>query len=318
MKMLSHCDVARRVILKESAALVELSNNISSDFNSVVDHIIKCKGRIVLTGIGKSGYIAHKIAASFASTGTAAFYLHPAEASHGDLGMVIGNDVVLVLSNSGETKELFDIIKYCKNFFIKIITMTMYPNSTIAINSNFILLIPKIGEASCIAAPTTSSVMMLSLGDALTTSVHEARGFSKENFSLYHPGGKIGTNFMKVKSVMRIKDQLPLVYPETSFIDTILVMNQKSLGCAIVVDKDSSLVGIITDKDLRRYINDKINTKYAYDVMDSNPIQISSMKLAREALGVMNSKSIISMPVTENNIVIGVVHVHDLLKVGIS
>ncbi|WP_375331937.1 SIS domain-containing protein [Candidatus Tisiphia endosymbiont of Temnostethus pusillus] len=318
MKIPYHCDVAKRVILKESAALVELSNNIPSDFNNIVDYIINCKGRVILTGIGKSGYIAHKIAASFASTGTAAFYLHPAEASHGDLGMVTDNDVVFMLSNSGETKELFDIMKYCKRFSIKIIAMTMNVNSTIAINSDFLLLIPRINEASYIAAPTTSSVMMLSLGDALTTSVHEARGFSEDDFRLYHPGGKIGANLIKVESLMRVKDQLPLVYADTSFTDTILVMNQKSLGCAIVVNKDLSLVGIITDGDLRRHINDKIDMKYACDVMTSNPKQISPLKLAGEALGIMNSKSITSIPVTENNMVIGIVHIHDLLRAGIS
>ncbi|MFU7502029.1 MAG: SIS domain-containing protein [Candidatus Tisiphia sp.] len=318
MKIPYHCDVAKGVILKESAALVELSNNIPSDFNNIVDYIINCKGRVILTGIGKSGYIAHKIAASFASTGTAAFYLHPAEASHGDLGMVTDNDVVFMLSNSGKTRELFDIMKYCKRFSIKIIAMTMNANSTIAINSDFLLLMPRINEASYIAAPTTSSVMMLSLGDALTTSVHEARGFSEDDFRLYHPGGKIGANLIKVESLMRVKDQLPLVYVDTSFTDSILVMNQKSLGCAIVVDKDLSLVGIITDGDLRRHINDKIDMKYACDVMTSNPKQISPLKLAGEALGVMNSKSITSIPVTENNMVIGIVHIHDLLRAGIS
>ncbi|WP_375359499.1 SIS domain-containing protein [Candidatus Tisiphia endosymbiont of Neophilaenus lineatus] len=318
MKIPYHCDVAKRVILQESAALVELSNNIPSNFNNIVDYIINYKGRVILTGIGKSGYIAHKIAASFASTGTAAFYLHPAEASHGDLGMVTDNDVVFMLSNSGETRELFDIMKYCKRFSIKIIAMTMNANSTIAINSDFLLLIPRINEASYIAAPTTSSVMMLSLGDALTTSVHEARGFSEDDFRLYHPGGKIGANLIKVESLMRVKDQLPLVYVDTSFTDTILVMNQKSLGCAIVVDKDLSLVGIITDGDLRRHINDKIDMKYACDVMTSNPKQISPLKLAGEALGIMNSKSITSIPVTENNMVIGIVHIHDLLRAGIS
>ncbi len=311
-------EIARRVILKESEALVELSNNLPSDFNKLVEHIINFKGRVILTGIGKSGYIAHKIAASFASTGTVAFYLHPAEASHGDLGMVTENDLLFMLSNSGETKELFDIMKYCKRFSIKIVAMTMNPISTIAVNSDFLLLIPKTTEASDLAAPTTSAIMMLSLGDALTTSIHEARGFSAEDFHLYHPGGKIGANLIKVKNLMRVGEEVPFVYHTTTFTDTILIMNQKALGCAVVVDQDLHLVGMITDGDLRRHINDKISMKYAQDVMTINPMQISPSKLAAEALAIMNNKSITNLPVVEENIVLGIIHIHDLLRAGIS
>ncbi|WP_375326648.1 SIS domain-containing protein [Candidatus Tisiphia endosymbiont of Nemotelus uliginosus] len=313
-----HFDVAKRVILKESEALIELLNNLPNDFSTVVNHIIDFNGRIILTGIGKSGYIAHKIAASFASTGTVSFYLHPAEASHGDLGMVTDGDLIFMLSNSGETKELFDIMKYCKRFSIKIVAMTMNANSTIALNSDFLLLIPKIKEASVIAAPTTSALMMLSLGDALTTAVHEAKGFSAEDFYVYHPGGKIGTNLIKVESLMRIDEQIPLVYNNTSFTDTILIMNQKALGCAVVVDNDLQLIGIITDGDLRRHINDKINMKYACDVMTANPLYISPAKLAVEALAMMNNKSITSLPVVKEEKVIGIIHMHDLLRVGIN
>lgn len=315
--MLNHCAVAKRVILQESDALAQLSQNLPSDFNRLVDHIINFQGRIILTGIGKSGYIANKIAASFASTGTVAFYLHPAEASHGDLGMVTKNDLVFMLSNSGETKELFDIMKYCKRFSIKIVTMTMNALSTIAVNSDFLLLIPKLKEVSNIAAPTTSALMMLALGDALTTAVHEARGFSAEDFYLYHPGGKLGINLTKVENLMRINDQVPFVCPNTLFTDTILIMNQKALGCAVVVDEDSHLVGMITDGDLRRHI-DMINMKYAGDVMTHNPTQIAPAKLAVEALAVMNDKSITNLPVVANNKVIGVIHIHDLLRAGIS
>jgi arabinose-5-phosphate isomerase len=311
-------EVAKRVILKESNALIALADNLPSDFDKLIDYIISFKGRVILTGIGKSGYIAHKIAASLASTGTVALYLHPAEASHGDLGMVTENDLVFMLSNSGETKELFDIMKYCKRFSIKIVAMTMNSGSTIAVNSDFLLLIPKIKEVSDIAAPTTSAIMMLSLGDALTTAIHEARGFSEDDFRMYHPGGRIGTNLIRVESLMRVNDQLPIVYENTLFADTILIMNQKSLGCAIVVDENFQLIGIITDGDLRRHIHDKIAMKYASDVMTLSPKQISPLKLAGEALGIMNSKSITSIPVTKDNIVIGIIHIHDLLRAGIS
>lgn len=317
--MQHHNNIAKRVILKESEALVELSNNLSNDFSNVVEHIINFKGRVILTGIGKSGYIAHKIAASFASTGTAAFYLHPAEASHGDLGMVTESDLVIMLSNSGETRELFDMMKYCKRFSIKIVAMTMNAKSTIALNSDFLLLVPRIEEASSyIAAPTTSSLMMLALGDALTTSVHEAKGFTAEDFHVYHPGGKIGTNLLKVTNLMRTDDQMPLVYEKTSFTDTILIMNQKALGCAVVVGDDLSLIGIITDGDLRRHINDKVAMKFAVDVMTAAPKSISSSKLAGEALAVMNERSITSLPVVEDNKVVGVIHIHDVLRAGVS
>lgn len=315
---MDYLDIAKKVINAESIALNQLSKNLPADFIKVVEHIINFEGRIILTAIGKSGYIARKIAASFASTGTAAFYLHPAEASHGDLGMITKNDLVIILSNSGETKELSDIIKYCKRFSIKIVAMTMNANSNIAFNSDFLLLIPTIKEASLIAAPTTSSLLMLSLGDALTTCVHEARGFTVEDFHLFHPGGKIGTNLIKVSDIMRINDQLPLVNFDTNLIEAILIMSRKTLGCAIVVDDNNLLLGIITDGDLRRHITDDLTTKSAAEVMTANPKQIDSKKLAVEALFLMNSQSITSMPVTSNNIVVGIIHIHDLLKAGIS
>jgi len=310
--------IAKRVILEESIALNKLSENLSEDFSKIVDYIVDFKGRVILTGIGKSGYIAHKIAASFSSTGTASFYLHPAEASHGDLGMITEHDLVIMLSNSGETKELFDIINYCKRFAIKIVAMTMQANSNIATNSDFLLVIPILKEASLIAAPTTSALMMLALGDALTIAVQERKGFSSEDFHVYHPGGKIGANLLKVKDLMRISNQIPILYEDTPFADTVLIMTQKSLGCAIVVNDDLNLIGIITDGDLRRHINDFNSLKYAKDLMTINPKYILESQLAKEALFIMNSKSITSIPVVEDRKVIGIIHIHDLLRVGIG
>lgn len=315
---MNYQNIAKRVILEESTALASLSNNLPPNFFEVIEHILTLKGKVILTGIGKSGYIAHKIAASFASTGTAAFYIHPAEASHGDLGMITENDLVIMLSNSGETKELLDIINYCKRFAIKIAGMTMKKDSTLAINSDFLLLIPPIKEASLISAPTTSALMMLSLGDALTIAVQEARGFSTEDFKIYHPGGKIGANLIKIKELMHQGDQLPVVYENTSFTDTIIIMTRKSLGCAIVVDPKLKLIGIITDGDLRRHIGDNLSTKNAGEVMSPNPMQISSTKLATEALCMMNSKSITVLPITENNKLVGLIHIHDLLRAGVG
>jgi arabinose-5-phosphate isomerase len=316
---MSYFNIATRVIDEQTQALSILKNNLPADFERLVEHIIKFSGRIILTGIGKSGYIAHKIAASFASTGTASFYIHPAEASHGDLGMITEQDLVIMLSNSGETKELSDIINYCKRFAIKIVGMTMNVDSTLASNSDFLLPIPAIKEASLIAAPTTSALLMLALGDALTVSVQEAKGFSKDDFRLYHPGGKIGANLLKVSDLMRKNDSLPLVFENTAFSETIIIMTNKGLGCALVVDeKTEKLVGLISDGDLRRHINDKIELKYAKDVMTANPISVLPSLLASEALFIMNSKSITVLPVTKNNITEGAIHIHDILKAGVG
>lgn len=311
-------NIAKRVIVEEAAALTNLSNNIPTDFDFIVDHIVQFKGRVILTGIGKSGYIAHKIAASFASTGTAAFYIHPAEASHGDLGMISKDDLVIMLSNSGETKELFDIINYCKRFAIKIVGITMKANSNLAKNSDFLLLIPAINEASLIAAPTTSALMMLSIGDALTIAVQESKGFTKDDFRVFHPGGKIGANLLKVKDLMHCGNQLPIVYEDTQFTETIIVMTQKTLGCALVVNSSLKLLGIITDGDLRRHINDNLSQLCACDVMNINPKQVHPEKLAAEALYIMNARSITTLPVTENGTLVGIIHIHDLLKAGVG
>lgn len=316
---MSYFNIATRVIDEQNQALSILKNNLPVDFERLVDHIINFSGRIILTGIGKSGYIAHKIAASFASTGTASFYIHPAEASHGDLGMITEQDLVIMLSNSGETKELSDIINYCKRFAIKIVGMTMNVDSTLASNSDFLLPIPAIKEASLIAAPTTSALLMLALGDALTVSVQEAKGFSKDDFRLYHPGGKIGANLLKVSDLMHKKDNLPLVFENTAFTETIIIMTNKGLGCALVVSEtNGELIGLISDGDLRRHINDKIELKYAKDVMNANPVSVPSSLLASEALFIMNSKSITVLPVTKNNITEGAIHIHDILKAGVG
>ncbi|WP_253307632.1 MULTISPECIES: SIS domain-containing protein [unclassified Rickettsia] len=310
--------IAKRVIFAEASALQKLSDNIPNDFDKIINYLLHFKGRVILTGMGKSGYIARKIAASFASTGMPAFYLHPAEASHGDLGMVTSDDLVIMLSNSGETKELINIIEYCRNLSIKIVAMTMNATSNLAQKSDFLLIVPKYAEASLIGAPTISSLIMLSLGDALITAVHEERGFTKDDFRLYHPGGKIGANLTKIGDLMRTGDQIPLVYEDTPFTDTIIIMNEKCLGCALVVDKDLHLLGIITDGDLRRHINDKINAKFAIDIMTKNPTYISPFIFAKDALDLIKNEKITNIPVVLNNIVKGIVHIHDLLRSGVS
>lgn len=310
--------IARRVIIEQAEALQSLSTNLPADFSSATTKVVNCRGRVILTGMGKSGYIARKLAASFASTGTAAFYIHPAEASHGDLGMISEGDIVIMLSNSGETKELFDIINYCKRFGVRIIGMTMKPESTLGRSSDLLLTIPKNSEASSISAPTTSALMMLSLGDALTVAVQEIKGFSADDFRIFHPGGKLGASLLRVSELMRVGDELPIVSLETSFNETIALMTKKALGCAIVVEGDLCLKGIITDGDLRRHIKNISDLKCAKDFMTMNPKSISPASLASEAIHLMNSKGITCLPVVENQKLVGLLHIHNLLKAGIG
>ncbi len=315
---MDYIGLAQKSIREQSKALQILAHDISNDFSALVEYILKFKGRVILMGMGKSGYIARKIAASLSSTGTPAFYIHPGEASHGDLGMITEMDMVIMLSNSGETKELFDTINYCKRFNIKIAAITMNNNSTLGKSSDFILKLPLQNETSSLSAPTTSSLMTLSLGDALVTTLHQSKGFTKEDFKVFHPGGKIGANLLKVADVMKGEGNLPIVLDNTKFTEVIVTMNEKCLGCAIVLNKDDKIIGIITDGDLRRHINENLVSKLAKDVMTSNPRTISDNALATQALFIMNQKSITALPVTQGNRLVGVVHIHDILRHGVA
>lgn len=308
---------ARKVIEAEAEALSLLAKNIPADFMKLVNRILTFKGRLILSGVGKSGYIARKIAASFASTGTAAFYIHPSEASHGDLGMITENDLVILLSNSGETKEIFDIVNYCKRFSIEIAAMTMKSSSTLAQSAHYLLDIPNLPEASAVDAPTTSALMMLALGDALMVAVYDARGFTKEDFRLFHPGGKIGANLLKVSDLMHKESELPIVQIDTKMPEVLFVMTKSRFGCALVLDSSSNIIGIITDGDLRRHMSDDIIKMNALDIMTSNPKMISPEALASEALGLMNKISITSLPVARSGKLCGIIHIHDILKAGV-
>lgn len=311
--------IAQRVITEEAHALEVLSKNIPADLTKLVDSILNIKGRVILLGVGKSGYIARKIASSMASTGTPAFYIHPGEASHGDLGMITTADIVIMLSNSGETKELLDSINYCKRFGIQIAAITMNQSSTLAGHANFILNIPTIKEASILSAPTTSALMMLALGDAIVVSLHEAKGFTKDDYFNFHPGGKIGANLIKTRDLMRVGDSLPLVMATDQFSHVILVMTQKSLGCAAVVDHMDNLLGFITDGDLRRHADADLNKLTAEGIMTRSPLAIIPETLATEALFLMNSKTITAIPVTDDaNKLYGIIHIHDILRAGVS
>ena len=313
-----HLITAKEAIIEQSKALIALANNLPKDLSILIDYILKLDGRVIMIGMGKSSYIAKKIAASLASTGTPAFFIHPGEASHGDIGMITENDMVIMLSNSGETKELFDTVNYCKRFNIKIAAITMKETSTLAQNSDFLLKLPNQKETSSISAPTTSSLMSLSLGDAIVTSLHDARGFSKEDFKLFHPGGKIGANLLKVHDIMRSGDKIPLVSIDDEFTNVIVIMTEKCLGCAIVSDSQKQLIGIITDGDLRHNIKNDLRNISAGDVMTIDPISATPNMLATKALSIMNTKSITALPVIENDKILGIVHIHDILKAGVG
>lgn len=311
-------DTAHKVLTNELAGLELLLRKLPNDFEKVVKIILQNKGRIILSGIGKSGYIANKIAASFASTGTPAIYIHPAEASHGDLGMIHKDDVVILLSNSGETNEITDILSYCKRFHIPIIGITMKPNSMLAQSSDYLLNIPQVDEASALSAPTTSSLLMLALGDALIVSVYEAKGFTKDDYRIFHPGGKIGANLKKVKDLMHIGDTIPFVLSNTKMSEVLLTMTQKGFGVTAVVDSNNHLLGIITDGDLRRHMHENMINMDALEIMTPNPKTTSPGMLAVEALAMMNDKNITSLLVLDEKILCGIIHIHDILRAGIS
>lgn len=309
--------IGTEVILEEANALKTLAQHMPEDFEPLVDRIIQTSGRLVLSGIGKSGYIARKISASFASTGTPSMYVHPAEASHGDLGIIAQNDLVMLLSVSGETSELLSIIKYCKRYGIGIIGMTMREDSTLAEAADYLLKIPTLSEVSNIGAPTTSAIMMLALGDALMVAVYESKGFTKEDFKVLHPGGKIGVNLLHVSDIMHRGDDLPIVSPDDLMSNVLITMTQKRFGCAVVC-AENKILGIITDGDLRRHMNDGILSAKAVDIMTKKPRTIKPNIFLPEALAILNNMAITSLIVAEEDKLLGIVHIHDLLKTGVG
>jgi arabinose-5-phosphate isomerase len=314
----SYVNSAINTIKIEIDGLKSLLDFFGDNYVSAVDLILNCKGRIILSGMGKSGHIANKIAATFASTGTPSFFIHPSEASHGDLGMITQDDVVILLSNSGETKELKDIIYFCKRFEIPIIGIVRRAESELTKNSTVPLVLPAIPEANNVNAPTTSTLMMLALGDALAVSLIDARGFNSEEFGVFHPGGKLGSNFLKVQDLMRVKDQIPLVTKDKKMSEVLREMTSKHLGCTGVVDESQKIVGIITDGDLRRHIDQQFLDHTAETVMTKNPIVTAAETLAVEAIAVMNKKSITSLLVLdENKKAVGILHLHDCLRSGV-
>ena len=309
---------ARRVLAAEIVGLEALSAALGADFVAALDLLAQTNGRVIVSGMGKSGHVARKIAATMASTGTPAAFVHPGEASHGDLGMLDRErDAVLALSNSGETQELGDILAYCRRFKIPLIAIVGRPRSTLAGQADVALVIPPSPEACSIGlAPTTSTTVMLALGDCLAVALLERKGFSAEDFHDLHPGGKLGTNLITVADIMHTGDALPLAGAETPMGEALLVMTNKGFGCVGVTTREGLLSGIVTDGDLRRHM-DGLLSRTAGEVMTEAPSAIRAQALAAEALGVMNAGAITNLFVVEDGRPVGILHIHDCLRAGL-
>jgi arabinose-5-phosphate isomerase len=298
----------------------EVSAGLGEQFAAAVKKIVEAPGRVILTGMGKSGHIGRKIAATLASTGTPALYVHPAEASHGDLGMVQPEDVVLALSWSGETAELADIINYVKRFRVGLVAITSNRNSTLGRQADICLALPRAKEACPNGlAPTTSTAMQLALGDALAVALLESRGFSAHEFSIYHPGGRLGASLRQVREVMHTGTQLPLVREGTSMRAAVAEIDAKGFGSVVVVDANGFLAGIVTDGDLRRNAFRGDLDQVSVDaVMSANPRTVAPETLLSKALEIQESLKITVLIVVEENRPVGLVHYHDLLRSGVA
>lgn len=312
---------AKRTIDKEIEALRMMENELDENLSKALDLIESCRGRIIVTGMGKSGHIGRKIAATFASTGTPAFFVHPSEASHGDLGMLTTADVVLAISNGGESKELSDILLYCKRFGIPLIAITKNPQSSLGKNSDLVLKLPDDGEACPLGlAPTSSTTATLVMGDILAVDMMERKGFSETDYKQRHPGGKLGAILRRVSDLMHSGAEMPIVNEDTVMQEALLEMTSKMLGCVGIINKKGELVGIITDGDLRRWLSPELITEKACKVMTKNPQTISPDALAIEALNKMNNtgKGITNLFVVEGKKPVGVIHIHDCLRAGVA
>jgi arabinose-5-phosphate isomerase len=288
-------------------------------FGQALRLIRGARGRTIVSGMGKSGHVARKIAATMASTGTPAFFVHPAEASHGDLGMVTADDVILALSWSGETVELRDLVHHTGRYRVPLIAMTAASDSSLAAAADVVLTLPKAKEACPHGlAPTTSTTMQLALGDALALALLESRGFTASDFRVFHPGGKLGASLTWVRDLMHTGERMPLVRFGTPMSDAIVVMSAKSFGCAGIVDGEGKLAGIITDGDLRRHMGPGFIDVLVEVVMTPMPLTVPPDSIAAEALEIMASAKITSLFVVEDGRPVGILHVHDALRIGVA
>ncbi len=317
--------VAVRVLETEAKAILELSCFLDDSFLQAIEMISFAEGRVIVTGMGKSGHVGGKIAATFASTGTPSFFVHPAEASHGDMGMIVRGDVVLAISNSGEARELNDLIEYTRRFAIPLIGITSRPNSTLAKRADIVLMLPPCPEACPNGlAPTTSTTLTLALGDALAVAMLEKKGFTAKDFKVYHPGGNLGQELMKVSEIMHKGERLPVISENVSVTETIGIITEKGFGCIGLVNEKGILTGIITDGDIRRKLCSDILTKTAKDIMSSGPQTVSPDALVAEAMAIMNDlknafrKITCLLVVDEDGRPVGLLHIHDCLRAGFS
>lgn len=308
----------RRVIAREAEALGILGAALDDSFGRAVEMIMAAQGRVIVSGMGKSGHIARKIAATFASTGTPAQFVHPAEASHGDLGMVTKGDVVLVLSNSGETSELADIVAHTRRFGIPLIGVASRADSTLLRQADVAIVLPDAPEACETGiVPTTSTTMTLALGDALAIALMEHRAFTPEHFRLFHPGGKLGAKLLRVRDLMHT--DLPLIGTDRPMSEALLAISQKGFGVVGVTDPNGHIVGIVTDGDLRRHMNGLLSLT-AGAVMTRSPKMIAPDALAEQAVALMNDRKITCLFVSaaaQPAVPLGIVHIHDFLRAGV-
>jgi arabinose-5-phosphate isomerase len=319
---------ARRVLSVEGDALGALARSLDHKFSRAIDLILQAEGRVIVSGMGKSGHVGNKIAATLASTGTPSQFVHPGEASHGDLGFITRKDVVLLLSNSGNTSELADIIDFTKRAGVALIAITSGANSTLAQHADVALILPAAPEACPMGlAPTTSTTMQLALGDALAVALMKRRGFTADDYRVLHPGGSLGRKLVRVADIMHTGGELPLVKRDVVMSEVLLEMTSKRFGCAGVVDDQGGLLGVITDGDLRRHMQGDLLKQRAHQVMTGKPRLVRAGALGGEALRLMNQHAV---PVTCLFVIddetvgaatpkpIGIVHVHDLLRAGVA
>ncbi|CUK03039.1 Arabinose 5-phosphate isomerase KdsD [Ruegeria denitrificans] len=315
----SFLKTAKQVVIDEARALDVLADSLDDQFAEAVQMILQAPGRIIISGIGKSGHIGHKIAATLASTGTPAYFVHPAEASHGDLGMVSKGDVVVAISNSGEAPELVNLLAFTRRFGIPLIGLSSKPESTLMKQADVHLLIPSLGEACGFGmVPSISTTLTLAMGDALAIALMKYRDFKPEDFRAFHPGGKLGAQLSTVRDLMHA--DLPVVTVGTPMSEALLVMSQKSFGVVGVTDEAGRLMGIVTDGDLRRNMEGLLN-RTTEEVMTSNPLTIAPNAMAEEAVAIMNDRKITSLFVVDpegQGQAEGLLHIHDCLRVGLG
>jgi len=322
-KINSVCDLAKEVLQIEADSVTNLISRIDTDFEQAIEILHNCKGRVIVTGMGKSGHIGKKIAATLSSTGTPSYFLHPAESTHGDSGLITREDAVIAISNSGETAELMNLLPLIERFGVKMIAMTGKKNSTLGKKADIVLDISVEKEACPLGkAPTASTTATLAMGDAVAICLLKKRGFTEEDFLMFHPSGALGRGVLyNVSDLMITGDRIPMVNENNSFHDTIELISAKKLGCAIIVDNNNIMQGILTDGDIRRTLLKHENTSnlLAKDVMTQNPKVVLHNDLAARALHIMEKHSITALAVcNEQNVPVGIIHIHDLLKAGIA